>query len=156
MFSELKEELMKILAILLMVLLVACSPNVIYKTKDIANLNKSKVQSESGKSKKIEKKGKIFYYITSYYGKKFHGRYTASGEIYDMYKLTCAHRTLPFGTKLKVTNEDNGKSVIVRVNDRGPNVSDRDLDISYVAAQKIGLIGAGIKKLRVEIVKIIK
>ncbi len=91
--------------------------------------------------------------VTSFYAKKFNGRKTASGEIYNMFDFTCAHKTLPFGTKLKVTNPDNNKSVVVRVNDRGPFVKGRDLDISYAAARKIGLIPYGFKKLKVEILK---
>ncbi|OQX70572.1 MAG: hypothetical protein B6D62_04420 [Candidatus Cloacimonas sp. 4484_275] len=86
--------------------------------------------------------------MTSYYGKKFQGKRTSSGEIFDMNKLTCAHKTLPFGTRLKVINESNGKSVVVRVNDRGPFVAGRDLDLSFAAARKIGLIGIGVKKGR--------
>jgi rare lipoprotein A len=89
--------------------------------------------------------------VTSYYSTKFNGRKTANGEIYNMFDFTCAHKKLPFGTKLKVTNPENNKSVIVRVNDRGPFVEGRDLDISYAAAKKIGLIKYGFKKLKVEI-----
>ncbi|RLC50896.1 MAG: hypothetical protein DRZ79_03660 [Candidatus Cloacimonadota bacterium] len=91
--------------------------------------------------------------MTSYYGKKFQGKRTSSGEIFDMNKLTCAHKTLPFGTRLKVINESNGKSVVVRVNDRGPFVAGRDLDLSFAAARKIGLIGIGVKKLKVIILE---
>ncbi|MCF7793439.1 MAG: septal ring lytic transglycosylase RlpA family protein [Candidatus Cloacimonetes bacterium] len=88
--------------------------------------------------------------VCSFYGEKFQGKPTANGEIFDMEKLTCAHKKLPFGTRLKVTNEDNNKSVIVRVNDRGPFVKGRDLDLSKAAARKIGLIPYGVKKLKVE------
>ncbi len=85
-----------------------------------------------------EEKGKI-----SYYADKFHGRKTASGERFDKNAFTAAHRSLPFHTKLEVTNLDNGKSVIVEVNDRGPYSDDRILDVSPAAARKIGLIGRG-------------
>ncbi|NQV17771.1 MAG: septal ring lytic transglycosylase RlpA family protein [Armatimonadetes bacterium] len=98
-------------------------------------------------------KGDVFYFITSYYGTKFHGRPTSNGEVFDMNKLTCAHKTLPFNTILKVTNEDNGKSVVVRVNDRGPFIKGRDLDLSFAAAKEIGLIGVGVKQLQVEILE---
>ncbi|HHE37868.1 MAG TPA: septal ring lytic transglycosylase RlpA family protein [Candidatus Cloacimonetes bacterium] len=91
--------------------------------------------------------------VTSYYGKKFHGKPTSSGETFDMNGFTAAHKTLPFGTRLKVTNEDNGKTVTVRVNDRGPFKAGRDLDLSYGAAKKIGLIAAGVKTLKVEILE---
>lgn len=79
----------------------------------------------------------------SWYGKKFHGRKTSSGEIYNMYALTAAHKSLPLPTNVKVTNLRNGKSVIVRVNDRGPFVDDRVIDMSYAAAQKLGMTEAG-------------
>ena len=79
----------------------------------------------------------------SYYGRRFVGRLTASGERYDGQALTAAHRTLPFGSKVRVTNHRNGKSVIVRINDRGPFHSARVIDLSEAAAQEIGLIGRG-------------
>lgn len=97
--------------------------------------------------------GKVVYFVTSYYGKKFHGRPTSNGEVFDMNKFTCAHKELPFNTKLRVTNESNTKSVVVRVNDRGPFIPGRDLDISYAAAKQIGLTAAGVKKLKVEILE---
>ncbi|RMF58956.1 MAG: septal ring lytic transglycosylase RlpA family protein [Calditrichaeota bacterium] len=93
----------------------------------------------------------IQYGKASYYADKFHGRPTASGEPYDRNKLTAAHRTLPFGTRCRVTNLANGKSVIVRVNDRGPHVESRVIDLSYRAAKEIGLIQAGIADVKVEV-----
>jgi rare lipoprotein A len=91
--------------------------------------------------------------MASYYGDDFHGRKTASGEVFDQWKLTCAHRDLPFGTRLKVTNLQNKKSVLVRVNDRGPWVSGRLIDLSYAAAKKIDMIQRGVVKVKIEIVK---
>ena len=79
----------------------------------------------------------------SYYGPGFHGKQTASGEIFDQEDYTCAHKSLPFGTKLKVVRVDNGSSVVVRVNDRGPYVDGRILDLSVAAGQKIGLDKVG-------------
>ena len=79
----------------------------------------------------------------SYYGPGFHGKQTASGEIFDQEDYTCAHKSLPFGTKLKVVRKDNGKSVVVRVNDRGPYVDGRILDLSVAAGKKIGLDKVG-------------
>lgn len=79
----------------------------------------------------------------SWYGKPHHGRPTASGERFDRNRLTAAHPWLPFGTILKVTNLDNGRSVFVRVNDRGPFSPKRDLDVSEAAARKLGMIGVG-------------
>lgn len=81
--------------------------------------------------------------IASWYGPGFNGRSTASGEIFDMQKLTAAHKTLPFGTRVKVTNLVNGKSVIVRINDRGPYVHGRVIDLSRAAASTIDLIASG-------------
>lgn len=79
----------------------------------------------------------------SYYGHRFDGRRTASGERFDMDALTAAHRTLPFGSKLRVTNPANGRSVVVRVNDRGPFHGGRLIDLSHAAAQRLGLIARG-------------
>ena len=90
--------------------------------------------------------------IASYYGKKFHGRMTASGQRFDNNAFTCAHRTLPFGTRLRVTNLKNGLSVIVRVTDRGPFGPGRVVDLTYAAAQQIGIIAAGLGYVSVEVV----
>ncbi len=86
----------------------------------------------------------------SWYGKKFHGQKTSSGEIYDMYKMSAAHPTLPIPSYARVTNVSNGKQVIVRVNDRGPFHSSRVIDLSYTAALKLGYIGHGSAELQVE------
>ena len=87
--------------------------------------------------------------VASWYGAEFHGRPTASGEKFDMYGLTCAHRELPFGTLLQVTNTSNEKTVRCVVNDRGPFVPGRDIDLSYGAAKEIGLIGPGTASVRI-------
>ena len=81
--------------------------------------------------------------LASWYGEPFHGRKTASGETYNMFAFTAAHKTLPFGLRLLVVNRKNRKEVIVRINDRGPFVKSRIIDLSYAAAQKINLIGPG-------------
>ena len=86
----------------------------------------------------------------SWYGKKFHGQRTSSGEPYDMYKMTAAHPTFPIPSYARVTNMSNGKSVVVRVNDRGPFHSDRIIDLSYTAALKLGYIGHGSAELEVQ------
>lgn len=88
--------------------------------------------------------------IGSWYGKKFHGQKTSSGELYDMYKMTAAHPTLPIPSYARVTNVVNGKQVIVRVNDRGPFHSGRIIDLSYTAALKLGYLGKGSGELEVE------
>ena len=86
----------------------------------------------------------------SWYGPKFHGKLTANGEIYDQMALTAAHKTLKFGTLLKVTNPKNGKSVIIRINDRGPYVGNRELDLSKGAAMKLGLIKRGVAMVKIQ------
>src|SRR5262245_40333532 len=86
----------------------------------------------------------------SWYGKRFHGQKTSSGEVYDMYKMTAAHPTLPIPSYVRVTNVANRKSVVVRINDRGPFHAGRIIDLSYVAAYKLGYIGAGSAQVEVE------
>jgi len=88
----------------------------------------------------------------SWYGEEFQGEPTASGEPFDMNGLTAAHRSLPLGTELKVTNLKNNRSLVVRVNDRGPLIHSRFLDLSMAAAKKLGFFGAGVAKVRAEVV----
>ncbi len=89
----------------------------------------------------------------SYYAEDFHGKRTSNGERFNMNDYTCAHKSLPFGTILRVTNLANGKTVDVRVNDRGPFVASREIDLSKAAAIKLGMIGSGTTKVKLEIVK---
>ena len=93
------------------------------------------------------------YVVASWYGKQFNGKLTASGNKFNMYAMTCAHKTLQFGSKLRVTNPDNNKSVIVTVNDRGPFIRGRDLDLSYGAAKKIGIVRKGVARVKMEHIK---
>ena len=88
----------------------------------------------------------------SYYGKKFHGRKTANGETFNMYKLTAAHRVLPLGTIVKVTHLGNGRWVVVKVNDRGPFIEGRILDLSFAAALELEMVQAGTAQVMIEIV----
>ena len=88
--------------------------------------------------------------IASWYGGKFHGRKTANGEVYDMHQLTAAHKTLPLPTYVLVKNIDNGFAVIVRVNDRGPFIDDRIIDLSYAAAKELRMVDAGIGEVQIE------
>lgn len=90
--------------------------------------------------------------VASWYGKAFHGRATASGEDFDMFELTAAHKELPLGTWVKVTNLRNGKWIVVRVNDRGPYVGKRILDLSYAAARMLEM-NRGLTKVRLDIVQ---
>ena len=91
--------------------------------------------------------------VASYYGKKFHGRRTANGEIFNMYKLTAAHRVLPLGTIVKVTHLGSGRWVEVKVNDRGPFIEGRILDLSFAAALELEMVKAGTAEVMIEIVK---
>ena len=119
-------------------------------------------KAENGKSentvikplqKTLNKIKKTFQIGTaSWYGKQFHGRETASGERYDMFQLTAAHRTLPLGTWVKVTNLRNGRWVLVRINDRGPVPQDRIIDLSYTAAQMLDMKAYGLAKVRLDLV----
>jgi len=90
--------------------------------------------------------------IASWYGSDFHGWLTANGEIYNMRAMTGAHRTLPLGTVVRVTNVKNGKQVRVRINDRGPYVNGRIIDLSYAAAQKLGMMEDGVAAISLEVV----
>jgi rare lipoprotein A len=89
--------------------------------------------------------------LASYYALAHDGRRTASGEIFDMQAMTAAHRSLPFGTRVRVVNLENGREVVVRINDRGPFRKGRIIDLSYAAARVIGLTGRGIARVRVDI-----
>ncbi len=88
--------------------------------------------------------------VASWYGPDFHGKRTSNGEVYDMHAMTAAHKTLPLGVFVRVKNRDNGREAIVRVNDRGPFVKGRIIDLSYAAAQKLGVVQSGTAPVRIE------
>jgi len=96
--------------------------------------------------------GDYFSGISSWYGKDFHGKKTSNGEVYNMYDMTAAHKTLPMNTMLKVTNLKNSKSIVVRVNDRGPFVGTRMIDLSYTAATRIDLVANGTGPVGIEVI----
>ena len=98
-----------------------------------------------------ESTGKVQYGKASWYGDKEHGNASASGEKFSRYSYTAAHKALPFGTVVRVTNLDNGRKVVVRINDRGPYVKGRVIDLSYAAAKAVGLIGSGVAKVKIEV-----
>lgn len=104
-------------------------------------------------SRKAPKREKAQIGTASWYGKRFHGRQTASGDTYDMFQFTAASRTLPLGTLVKVTNLRNGKWVIVKVNDRGPYVGHRIMDVSYGAAQMMGFRQRGVERVKLEVIQ---
>src|SRR3954464_4578784 len=105
------------------------------------------------KSVSAAKKPKTQGGTASWYGKQFHGRLTANGETYDMFQFTAASRTLPLGTMVKVTNLRNGKWIVVKVNDRGPYVGHRIMDVSYGAAQMMGFRTRGLEKVKLEVIE---
>ncbi|MEA3356473.1 MAG: septal ring lytic transglycosylase RlpA family protein [Candidatus Bipolaricaulota bacterium] len=91
--------------------------------------------------------------IASWYGPGFHGNYTANGEVYDMYKISAAHKTLPFGTIVRVVELETNRSVVVRINDRGPFIEGRIIDLSKGAAEKLSIVDKGITKVGLRILK---
>ena len=91
--------------------------------------------------------------VASWYGYPHHGRITASGRRFNMYEMTAAHRTLPLGTRLRVTNLTNGRAVTVTITDRGPFVKNRVLDLSYAAAREIGMVGPGTAPVQLEVIE---
>ena len=107
-----------------------------------------KVQSEPFYVAQSVRSGKA-----SWYGPGFHGRRTANGERYNQYALTAAHRSLPFGTRVRVTNVNNGRSVVVRINDRGPFVGGRVIDVSTAAANNLGMIHHGVVPVRLQVLR---
>ena len=117
--------------------------------------NKYKKQDNKKKNNKssFNKSKKVYKGISSFYGPKFHGKLTANGEIFDMYGVTAAHKEFPFNTVVRVTNVNNGKSLIIRINDRGPYVDGRILDCSFGAAKKLGFVGDGTAPVKIEILE---
>jgi rare lipoprotein A len=113
-----------------------------------------RLQSKPGTKAKLAKKSKPYQVGTaSWYGSYFHGKETASGEPFNMYDLTAAHPSLPLGTYVKVTNLRNGRSLVVRVNDRGPVVEGRIIDLSYAAARELDFKKQGIQRVRLDLVE---
>lgn len=129
-------------------LLVSCGSSIAYG--DYVNTTgMSRKQIES-----IKNHPKTQIGIASYYGKKFHKKRTANGEIFNMYKVSAAHKSYPLGTKVRVTNLENGKSLKLVINDRGPFVSGRIIDLSYKAARKLGFVNQGTVKVRIDVLRL--
>ena len=155
---EFPAEYMVTVVLLIFFLLTACGPKhrIVYGRR-IPSPEKQEVKKETAKEEKpsiqkIEKREtqQVQYGVASWYGPDFHGKPTSSGEIYDMYQLTCAHNTFPLGTVVMVTNLENGSSVELKVNDRGPFVKERIIDLSYAAAQMLGMWEKGTALVKVE------
>lgn len=126
-------------------LLTACGPRYVVRER------RTPPPEKETKIEKRESRG-VQQGIASWYGADFHGKQTSSGEVYDMYQLTCAHNTLPLGTMVMVTNLENGRSVELKVNDRGPFVKGRIINVSYAAARMLGMHEQGTAAVRVEVI----
>ncbi len=127
---------------------VSCGPSIAYG--DYVNSNgMSRKQIEA-----IKNHPRVQVGIASYYGSKFHKKRTANGEIFNMYKVSAAHKTYPLGTKVKVTNLENGKSIKLIINDRGPFAKSRILDLSYKAARKLDFVNQGTTKVRIDVIRL--
>lgn len=149
---------MKILAFII-VLFFSCtsSPRYGQISNSKKRLSKPKRHSKLQNPADIKTKGikhrKIMNGVSSFYAEDFHGKLTANGEIYDMYGVTAAHKTLPLNTVCRVTNTSNNKSLILRINDRGPYIKGRILDCSYGAAKKLDFINQGTTKVKIEVIE---
>jgi rare lipoprotein A len=127
------------------------------KTKSVEKKTETKVKEKSESKQQNENEEQnvstVQEGIASYYGDAFHGNTTANGETFDMYKFTAAHRTLPLGTKVRVKNLANNRSIILRINDRGPYVEGRIIDVSYAAAKQLGMVETGTANVRIEVLE---
>jgi rare lipoprotein A len=154
----------KISLFVIFFLIISCGPGPsVVRDRRIPPPEKKEMQKESLKEEKSFPEAKIEtkiekmetkevqYGIASWYGEEFHGRSTSSGEVYDMHQLTCAHNTLPLGTIVMVTNLQNGRSLELKVNDRGPFVKERILDVSYAASKMLGIWEKGTALVKVEV-----
>jgi rare lipoprotein A len=140
-----------IYGLFIVLFLVGCSSKPkVGKTYNAATMKPYKVMGKRYTPKTVSK-GDVSYGVSSWYGPKFHGRKTSNGEIYNMYAHTAAHTTWPMNTMVKVTNLNNDKSTVVRINDRGPFVKNRIIDCSYVAGKRLGLDKSGIAKVKLEV-----
>jgi len=126
--------------------LISCTSNPRFRSGKINSSN----NRSNNKSTGLEK---VQFGVASYYGPKFHGRPTANGEIFDMYKVSAAHRYLPMGTIIQVRNLDNNKTLRIRINDRGPFVNNRVLDCSYAAALKLGFVEQGTANIKLVVLE---
>ena len=142
-----------IFILLLFLLIESCSPAPRYSSKSKANVSTYKKAIKKNKKKTFNKNKKIFTGVSSYYGPNFHGKLTANGEVYDMYGITAAHKEIPLNTVARVTNLDNGNSLILRINDRGPYIDGRILDCSYGAAKKLDFLTQGTANVKIEVIE---
>lgn len=146
-----------LLSVLMSLVLLGCSSTPRFAERDEQKSTKGQQQSDKSNEQRThsatEKVLLTVEGIASYYADDFHGKQTSNGETFDMNAFTAAHRTFPFGTKIRVTNLANNKSVIVRVNDRGPFKEGRIMDLSLKAAKIIDLIRTGTGRVRLEVLE---
>ena len=128
--------------------IISCGPNIAYGDY-VNSKGMSRKQIEN-----IKNHPRVQIGIASYYGKKFNKKLTANGETFNMYKVSAAHKTYPLGTKVKVTNLENGKSIKLFINDRGPFAKGRILDLSYKAARKLDFVNQGTTKVRIDVIRL--
>ena len=138
--------------LLVIIMFQGCSNAPRYGT-DQNSFSRSKKTLNKKTSKRTTKHRKILKGVSSFYAEDFHGKLTANGEVYDMYGLTAAHKTLPLNTVCRVTNLSNKKSLILRINDRGPYIKGRILDCSYGAAKKLDFINEGTTNVKIEVIE---
>lgn len=143
--------------IVLTLILAGCSSAPRYGSQTTPGKTTSPGRRTPTRQIPVEKSPELSYQrswigLSSWYGEDFHGKKTANGEIFDMYALTAAHKTLPLGTQIRVTNLENNRSVVVRVNDRGPYIEGRILDLSYGAAKALGFENMGTAKVHIQVI----
>ena len=131
-----------------LVLITACGSSIVYGDYvDTTGWSRKQIES-------IKNHPKTQIGIALYYGKKFHKKLTANGETFNMYKVSAAHKSYPLGTKVRVTNLENGKSIKLVINDRGPFVNGRIIDLSYKAARKLDFVNQGTAKVRIDVIRL--
>ncbi|MDA0746738.1 MAG: septal ring lytic transglycosylase RlpA family protein, partial [bacterium] len=153
-----------VLIFCLLTLQTACVSRPRYRTHPPPEQPRTQTETEKPNAKNpnqtpappVSTKGAYQIGLSSYYAHKFHGRPTASGEIFDMNGLSAAHRELPLGTVIRVTHMGNGRSIELKVNDRGPFVEGRILDLSLGAARRLDMVEAGVAKVKIEIIKAVE
>jgi len=139
--------------LIFLMILSGCSNSPRYRTGPVKTSGKKSISTPSLKTKSNVEHRKVMKGVSSFYAEDFHGKLTANGEVYDMYGLTAAHKTLPLNTIVRVTNLVNNKSLILRINDRGPYVKGRILDCSYGAAKKLDFVVQGTTDVKVEVIE---
>ena len=136
---------------ILLFFIFSCTASPRYNSGNVKKNTNFKVKKN--KQSSYNKHKKIYKGVSSWYGPNFHGKLTANGEVYDQYGITAAHKELPLNTIVRVTNLDNNKSIILRINDRGPYAKNRVLDCSYGAAKKLDFLNKGTASVKIEIIE---